>query len=103
VIVGDFDFVGAAVPPSEADAPLVVDSDRMLSLAITSQRMQFVAWRQPEIVEITSGVNHQKLLTGSDENLVWEALGLLAMKNRLRYLVPEAPDHLNSPCPTQER
>src|SRR5262245_7715880 len=40
VIIDDFDVFRCAALPHETDAPLVVDSDRMLTLAVTLQRLQ---------------------------------------------------------------
>src|SRR5205823_12633221 len=51
VVVDDFHFVRIIVLPSEANPPLIVDADRMLSLAFALQRFQSVAGRQAQIVE----------------------------------------------------
>ena len=34
VVVGDFDLVGVAVLEAEADAPLIVDADAVLTFAV---------------------------------------------------------------------
>jgi len=51
VVVGDLDLVGVAVLEAEADTPLVVHRDRVLTLALALKRMQPVAGRDLEVVE----------------------------------------------------
>jgi hypothetical protein len=49
VIVRHFDIVGIAVGEPEADPPLVVDGDGVLSLAVCAEPVKPVARRNPEI------------------------------------------------------
>jgi hypothetical protein len=49
VVIGDFDIVGVAIAPNEAKPPLVVDADAVLSAPIILQRLQMVAFGQPQI------------------------------------------------------
>ena len=48
MIVNNLDLLGVGSGPAEADAPLVVDPDGMLSATIPFERLQMVAWRQIE-------------------------------------------------------
>lgn len=48
MVIGDLDFVGVAVFPSKADAPLVVDSNAVLAFTIASQCFESVAGRNAE-------------------------------------------------------
>jgi len=45
VVVDDFDVLGVAALPAEADAVLVVDADAVLPLAVARQFLQSVAGR----------------------------------------------------------
>src|SRR5258705_11825491 len=56
MIVHDLDLRRAFRGPNEATAELVVDPDRVLSLAIARQRLKPVARRRPQVAEIASGV-----------------------------------------------
>jgi len=49
VIVDDFDVMRIAIAPAEADAPLAVDADAVLSFAIALQRFQPVARRRLQV------------------------------------------------------
>ena len=45
VIVRDLDIVGVTINEPEADTPLIVDADRILSLAVPSDLMKPIAGR----------------------------------------------------------
>jgi len=51
MIIHDLDILGAAGTPHEADAPLVVDADRMLTKPISLQRFEPVARRRTQVVQ----------------------------------------------------
>jgi hypothetical protein len=61
MIVGDFDVPCCAVVPHKAEPPLIVDADAVLTLTISAQNFQTVARRRAEIVELTRGIQRQKL------------------------------------------
>ena len=56
MVVYNFDVGRAFSRPNEAHLKLVADPDRVLPLAITSQRLETVAWRRPQVAEIACGV-----------------------------------------------
>ena len=51
VIVDDLDLVCIAGLPAKTDAPMLIHTDRILTLASTEQRLQLVARRHPKCVE----------------------------------------------------
>jgi hypothetical protein len=51
VIVNDLDVVGISVPPTKADAPLIVDANAMLAVSVAVSPLQPVAGRHTEVVE----------------------------------------------------
>lgn len=65
VVVGDLDLLGSGGGPDEADAVLVVDSDRVLTGAVPSQGMEPVAARDAEVPQIPSGVEEIELPEGA--------------------------------------
>jgi hypothetical protein len=56
VVVDDLDICGAAVRPDEADSKLIVDPDRILSLAIAGQSFEAIAWRRSQIAQVGSRI-----------------------------------------------
>jgi hypothetical protein len=57
VVVDDFDFVSATVAPTEADAPLVVDANAVLPLAIALQCFEVIARRHTQILKGSRAAN----------------------------------------------
>ena len=49
MIIDDFDFHGAALGPSKANAPLIVDAKAVLASSIASQRFETVRRRDEEV------------------------------------------------------
>eukprot|EP01012_Entosiphon_sulcatum_P051080 TRINITY_DN70118_c0_g1_i1.p1 TRINITY_DN70118_c0_g1~~TRINITY_DN70118_c0_g1_i1.p1 ORF type:complete len:121 (+),score=15.01 TRINITY_DN70118_c0_g1_i1:102-464(+) len=61
VIVDDLHFDGTRGGPFEASAPLFVDADAVLSLAVAGQCFQSVLRRNAQIAENDSGIQHGQL------------------------------------------
>jgi hypothetical protein len=51
VIIYDFNVVGLAVAPDEANPPLIIDPDAMLAGPITFERLEPVAGRNAQILQ----------------------------------------------------
>jgi len=51
MVVSDLSVVGVSVSPAEAHAPLIIDADAVMPLAIPGQLFQPVAGRNPQILE----------------------------------------------------
>jgi hypothetical protein len=61
MVVDDLHVIRAAVMSDEAQAPLVVDADTVLALAITAQRLEAIAGRNFQVFHPVSSVEHLKL------------------------------------------
>src|ERR1043165_9070758 len=66
VVVDDLDFVGMALSPDETDAPLIVDADRVLAAAASSQCFEAVGGRNPKIGQALRSIEQTQLAQGSD-------------------------------------
>src|SRR3546814_17992820 len=64
VVIDDLHVVRIAAAPAEADTPLVVDPDAVLSLAIAFEQLQPVCGRNPQVIERSGGVEHAQLAPG---------------------------------------
>jgi hypothetical protein len=93
MIVGDFDVPRCAIVPHKAEPPLIVDADTVLTLTISAQDFQAVARRHAQIVELTRGIQQQKLRAKAALNLRRKPAHRMACKDRSRALVREAFDH----------
>ncbi len=47
MIIYDLYVFRMATPPDKADPPLLIDTDAMLSFAISLQGFQVIGWREP--------------------------------------------------------
>jgi len=92
MIVDNFDVMAVAIAPNEADSPLLIDPDGMLSLPVTTQRLQLVSrWRR-QYAQFRRGVQLQQFaqrhaLEGT------EAPGMLVLKQFLGFLRRKTQNH----------
>src|SRR5262245_6072583 len=61
VVVRDFNVEGVSASPYEADPPLIVDPDAVLTLSISPQGLEPVSGRHPEVRERSCPVEEQEL------------------------------------------
>ena len=62
VVIDDFDVVGIAVFPAEADAPLLIDPDAELSVAASFECFQAVGGRNFQTLQNDGLADHRKLV-----------------------------------------
>lgn len=65
MVIYDFNIFGASVCPSEAEAPLPVYSDAVLSGSITPKRFQPITGRYSQIHEISGNFKLSQLPAGN--------------------------------------
>jgi hypothetical protein len=51
MVINDLDVVDISLSPGEANPPLLIDPDAMLSLAIAFQSLKPVVWRDLQVLE----------------------------------------------------
>src|ERR1700722_14516898 len=95
MIVDDLNLFGGAIAPDETNPPLVVDSDRVLSLAVALKRFEPIAWRLTQIVQCADAIEQQQLTTSLAFNGA-KTRHVLIRKQARRYCVPERADHCRS-------
>jgi hypothetical protein len=57
VIVNDFDLIRSILPPRKTDAKLIIDTDAVLALSVSSERLQIIAWWNSQIGQSDSCFN----------------------------------------------
>jgi hypothetical protein len=72
VVICDFDVVGIAVFPSEADAPLFVNADAVLSGSISFQCFEVIAWGDAECVECSAGIEGEEFIVRAALDVRWQ-------------------------------
>jgi hypothetical protein len=61
VVVGDLDVSRAGRCPGEANPPLIVDPEAVLTGAVSMQLLQTIPWWYPQVAECLSRINDQQL------------------------------------------
>src|SRR5215467_1418197 len=97
MIVDDLDFLRSRFIPSEYDAPLIVDPNRMLAGEIASQSFQPVPRRHGQIAQADGVVELYQFTPGDLGYVRWKSLRDPPLfENQLGEPAAEAPDH----CPS---
>src|SRR5262249_20649460 len=92
VVVSDLNALGAVVLPYEANPNFTVHPDRVLPRTIPVERMQLLSGRAIQVPKFLRSLYHSEFASGHLNQASGKALGALAVVDRLRNLVPEAPD-----------
>jgi hypothetical protein len=92
VIIDDLNIKCVSSFKPEADAPLIIDANAVLSQPVAVQGFQPVAWRHSQVIHTTGNLQLSELSPGygSDVN---ESPDTLAPGQGLGLGAPERPDH----------
>ena len=94
MIICKFDIKSIAVRKSEADAPLIVDRDRVLARAIALQRVQSVARGNPQIRQLHRDVDRVELSERAPSHGRGRSPGPASAEELFRLPVREGPGHI---------
>jgi hypothetical protein len=61
VVIGNFNVVHVAVSPEEADAPLLIDADAVLTRAVAAEDFEVVAWRETKVFKFGCVIEIEEL------------------------------------------
>jgi len=93
VVIQDFNFSWTLCRPNKAHSELIVDPDRVLSLAIARQRLKMIAGRRPQVAEFACGIEVAELSPRYLDQISREAFGIFPIEDRFGGLIPKAFDH----------
>jgi len=96
VVVDEVDIFRTFLSPDEAETPLRVHADAVLSASVADQRLESVAWRDPEVLDILSRMDQLELPQGRPLHRPVDTLDVLLMPDALGILAAERPDHETS-------
>jgi hypothetical protein len=97
MIDDDLHSIWAVLGPDKADAPLVVDADAVLALAVALESFESVGGWNAQVVEFGCGVQHAELSPGDLLDLRREPARALAGETPLGFRAGELLDHAKSP------
>ena len=95
MIIDDLDAFRRAFAPGEADSPLIVDPDTVLTLPVTAQSLKPVSWNCRHVLQLPGIVQHPELPPCHRSN-VGESAAVLALKKLFGLLAAEGSDHTES-------
>ena len=72
--VHQFNVEGLAFGPAEAQSPLVIDADAVLTGPVAGQRLQPLTGRDPRILEINRAVQLRQFPVCDLHDVVWHTL-----------------------------
>ena len=95
MIIDDLDAFRRAFAPDEAESPLIVDPDAMLTLPVAAQSLKPVSWNCRHVLQALGVVQHPQLPPGHGSNVAEFAV-LLPVKELLGLLAAEGSYHTGS-------
>ena len=93
MVVSDVDVVRIAFSPAEADAPLGVDPDAVLTRAVASKLLQSISRRKPQVCKALGSIEVEELAKSNPLNFGCKPPNGLPLKQPFRLAVREAPNH----------
>jgi hypothetical protein len=93
VIVDNFHIVSVAIGPGEADPPLVIDADAVLTLAIAAKLLKPITRRRAQILERLGGVKDDEFAQHDAAKVSRKPPNRLPLEQALGVTIGEAPDH----------
>jgi hypothetical protein len=93
VIVNDLDVIGVTVGPAKADSLLIIDSDAVLSPAISGEFLQTICRRHSEFVQGSGGVYDQQLAQRYTVQVGRQPANPVSLEESFGVPIAEAPNH----------
>ncbi|GAB3582847.1 hypothetical protein GCM10027579_13270 [Calidifontibacter terrae] len=93
VIVDEFDIVRSSLSPDEAETPLRIHADAVLTTSVTDEPFQAVPWRDPEVLDILRRMDQLELPQRRPLHCSIDALDVLLMSDAFGVLAAERSDH----------
>ena len=81
MIVGDLDLESIALPPNEANPPLVVDPNAVLALAVAQELFEVVSRRNIQICQAIRCIQNPKFDVGPALDIMGKATTWLPIKD----------------------
>lgn len=80
MIVYDFNVVSVPLSPTEADAPLVIDPNAVLSLPVSGQFLKAVSRRDKKVIQLIRRIQGEQVPLSDAPQIRREFLRRLAVK-----------------------
>ena len=95
MVVNDLNPFWTSIAPLEADTPLIIDSNTVLSCSITAKKLESIARRNPEVLQTTRSVDLTQLAQRDASDARVKGRNRLPRRQPLGLAIPERLDHDN--------
>lgn len=89
MVVNNLNPFWTSVAPPEADTPLIIDSDTVLARTITTQALEPIARRNPEVIQMTRSVDLTQLTQRNADDACAKGRNGLPRKQPLGLAISE--------------
>ena len=93
MVIRNLDVVSIAVTPHEADAPLVVGSDAVLSRPLAFELFESVGRWDAQGIQLSNGLDYCELTRGDALNVLGDSSGKLSLEDSLGLAVTKGLNH----------
>jgi len=93
MIIYDFNIVSVSLAPTEADTPLVIDPNAVLSLPVSSQFLKAISWRDKKVIQLLRCIQQEQFPLRGAPQIRREFLYGLAVKYLFSFFGCKSPDH----------
>jgi len=93
MIVYDFNSVCVSLVPIEADMPLVIDPNAVLSHTVSSQSLKATSWRDKKIIQLLRRIQQEQFPLSGAPHIRREFPHGLAVKYLFGCCRCKSPDH----------
>ena len=94
VVINNFNLLDAALRPFKTNTPLIIDANAMLTFPVFLQCFEFVLWRNSQVIQITSPVEHGEFAQSYCFNID-PTLDPSALEQLLCITALKADDHMD--------
>ena len=85
--------MGGTVTPSKANAPLIIDSNAVLTRSISLELLESVPWRHAQVRQSLGSVQYQQLPQSAPVKARWQFANTLTFEEPFGVTIPEALYH----------
>jgi len=93
VVIQNLDVKSIPIPPQETHTVLIVDSNAVLSRAVSAERLQMIARWHRQVIEFDGGIQDGEFLESSSVQISRQAPAPARPPQPFCLRVPEAGDH----------
>jgi hypothetical protein len=93
MIVYDFNIVCVSLAPPEADTPLVIDPNAVLSLPVSSKFLKAISRRDKKVIQLLRRIQQEQFTLSDAPQIGREFLRGLAVKYLFSLFGCKSPDH----------